>query len=277
MDVDRYLSRIRAARPAFVNLESLAALQAAHLMAVPFENLDIVQRRPISLDLEAIYEKVVLRRRGGFCYELNGLFAWLLESLGFTVARLSARTVDGIDEELGPEFDHLVLRVDLDEPWLVDVGFGETFRSPMPMAPDRDHVDSLGRTYRLEVDGDDWDMRERIEPDDEAYEAIERIHPGRPWRTQFRFRLRSHPLEDFAATCRWQETVSPWFTEHRMATLATARGRKTLMDDRFIVREGSRRTERSVEEREVPGLLRDVFAIELPDGLSGLPGDGLPR
>ncbi len=108
---------------------------------MPFENLDIVARTPISLDLEAIHEKVVTRRRGGFCYELNGLFAWLLEQLGYDVTRLSARTVEGIDGELGPEFDHLVLQVDLAEPWLADVGFGDTFRTPLPLAAERDHVD----------------------------------------------------------------------------------------------------------------------------------------
>ena len=78
MDIDAYLARIGAARPREPDSHGLAELQVAYLLAVPFENLDIVAGRPISLDLEAIFDKIVRRRRGGFCYELNGLFAWLL-------------------------------------------------------------------------------------------------------------------------------------------------------------------------------------------------------
>jgi N-hydroxyarylamine O-acetyltransferase len=267
MDVDAYLARIDAERPAEPTADALQALQLAHLLSVPFENLDIAVGTPISLDLEAIFEKIVGRRRGGFCYELNGLFAWLLASLGFPVARLSARTVDGIDGEEGPEFDHLVLRVDLAEPWLVDVGFGDTFRTPMPMMPDRDHVDALGRTYRLAVNGESWDLRERIEPHDEAFDAIEALQPGRPWRTQFRFTLRPYDLADFQATCRWQETESAYFTQHRIATIATPDGRRTLMDDRYIEHRASLRTERPVDDRQVSTILRDVFGID-PGGLS---------
>ena len=175
---------------------------------------------------------------------------------------MSARTVDGFDEEVGPEFDHLVLRVDLDEPWLVDVGFGDTFRTPMRMAAGTDQVDALGRAYRLEKDGDDWGLRERIERGDEAYEAIEALQPGRPWRTQFRFTLRPHDLADFAPMSRWQETQSPHFTQHRIVTIATADGRRTLMDDRYIVHEAGTRTERPVDDGEVAALLRDAFGID---------------
>jgi N-hydroxyarylamine O-acetyltransferase len=263
LDVDAYLARIDARRPAEPTADSLRELQVAHLLSVPFENLDIVRRTPISIDLEAIYEKVVTRQRGGFCYELNGLFAWLLEQLGYDVTRLSARTVEGIDGEVGPEFDHLVLRVDLAEPWLADVGFGDTFRAPLALVAGRDQVDPLGRSYRLEVDGDDWALLERIEPDDEAFAAIEALQAGRPWRTQFRFTLVPHDLGDFAAMCRWQETESPHFTQHRIVTVATPGGRRTLMDDRHIEHREGLRTERRIDEAEVPGLLREAFGIDL--------------
>jgi N-hydroxyarylamine O-acetyltransferase len=264
MDVDRYLGRIDAdPPPPTPSIDALVDLQVRHLLAVPFENLDIPAGIPISLAPEAMFDKVVSRRRGGFCYELNGLFGLLLRDLGYRVTMLSARTVDGVHGAEGPEFDHLVLRVDLDEPWLVDVGFGDSFRTPMPLRDDVEHTDPLGRTYRFEVRGDDWDLRERLTDDAEAPDVVDGLGPDAEWRTQFRFTLRPRELADFEATCRWQQTDSPFFTGHRFCTLATPDGRRTLMDDRLIVRHAGTRTERPVTEDEVPGLLLDRFGVAL--------------
>jgi N-hydroxyarylamine O-acetyltransferase len=258
MDPDAYLARIGAERPAAPTAEALCSLQVAHVLHVPFEILDIVIGRPISLELPAIYDKIVVRRRGGFCYELNGLFAWLLEGLGYRVTRLSARTVDE-EGALGPEFDHLVLRVDLDEPWLVDVGFGDTFREPLRLVEGLGQVGSLGRAYRLDRDGDDWTL-------------FERPTPEAPWSPQYRFTLVSRALADFVAMCRWQETEAPYFTSHRICTLGTPDGRVTLYDDRLIVHAGRERNERVVDEREVPELLRELFGVVL--GADGDAGPG---
>ncbi|UCH26235.1 MAG: arylamine N-acetyltransferase, partial [Trueperaceae bacterium] len=125
MEVKHYLERIGYRGPVDVSARTLASLQRAHLHTVPFENLDVCLGREIVLEPAALYDKIVVRRRGGFCYELNGLFAWLLTELGFEVTLLSARVFG--ERGLGPEFDHLTLRVDLSEPWLVDVGFGDGF------------------------------------------------------------------------------------------------------------------------------------------------------
>src|SRR5262245_25561295 len=125
MNAAEYLERLAAPRPAAADEAALRALHRTHLLAVPFENLDLHLRRPLHLEPEALFQKVVRERRGGFCYELNGLFGWLLEALGFQVTRLSARVYSSAGV-LGPEFDHLALRVDLgDRPFLCDVGFGE--------------------------------------------------------------------------------------------------------------------------------------------------------
>src|SRR3954453_19750282 len=130
MDADAYLKRLGLdARPP-ATLDGLARLTLAHLYTVPFENLDIPAGRPIELELPLLFDKVVTRHRGGFCYELNSLYGWLLQELGFAVTILAARsTTKGT---LGIPFDHLLLRVDFDEPVLVDVGWGETYRSPLP-------------------------------------------------------------------------------------------------------------------------------------------------
>lgn len=117
MNVDAYLDHIHYHAPRTPTAEALRRLHVEHLRAVPFENLSIHWGEPIVLYDEALFEKVVMCRRGGFCYELNGLFGALLCELGFEVAMLSAGVYRG-DGTFSPEFDHMALRVDLDEPWL---------------------------------------------------------------------------------------------------------------------------------------------------------------
>jgi N-hydroxyarylamine O-acetyltransferase len=249
VDAGAYLERIGATRPAAPTLDALAGLVLAHLYSVPFENLDIAGGRRLSVELEAIYEKVVTRRRGGFCYELNGLFGWLLRGLGYDVTLLAAQLPEPPDG--GPRHDlaHLVLLVDLDGPWLVDVGFGEAYRRPFALRDGNEHADPLLGRYRLEEADGRWQVRE--------------WQDGAESRVSYRFDLAPHELADFAEACRWQETESPFFTGHRFCTIATPDGRRTLMDDRLIVRSGGRRTEREVEEAEVPGLLAELFGVVL--------------
>ena len=131
MNVGVYLDRIGFAGPAEPTYAVLAALQRAHMLTVPFENLDIALGRRLVLDRRANYAKIVERRRGGWCFELNGLFAWLLEQLGYRVTLLGSR-VEG-ERGAGRELAHLLLRVDLDRPYLVDVGFGEGSLQPVPL------------------------------------------------------------------------------------------------------------------------------------------------
>src|SRR5690242_9417454 len=111
MDIAAYLQRIGYSGSRVPSADALRALHVAHLQAVPFENLDIHLRRPISLDPERLFQKIVLERRGGFCYELNGLFAALLRALGFQVTYLSASDAHA-DGGYGPPFDHLALLVE---------------------------------------------------------------------------------------------------------------------------------------------------------------------
>ena len=151
MDVEAYLDRIlymgsRTQGVDHANIGTLRALHRAHLFAVPFENLDIHLGRKIACNQALILRKIIHEHRGGFCYELNGAFAALLRELGFRVTLLSARVTrdDGSD---GPEFDHLTLLVDLDEPWLADVGFGEGFLEPLRLEPGTEQEQG-GRIYR---------------------------------------------------------------------------------------------------------------------------------
>src|SRR5215475_5423928 len=130
VNIAAYLDRINYHGPLAPTAETLRDLQVAHLLTVPFENLSIHARQPIVLDDNALFEKIVKTRRCGFCYEANGLFAALLRSLGFDVAMLSARVANA-EGEFGPDFDHMALMVSIDERWLVDVGFGDSFHTPL--------------------------------------------------------------------------------------------------------------------------------------------------
>ena len=130
VDVDRYLARIGYDGPLAVDLATLEALQRAHLTAVPFENLDVYAGVPVRTGLDWSLPKLLDRGRGGWCFELNGAFAALLEAIGFRVIRLGAAVV-----LRGPTdvVDHLALEVLLDEPWLVDVGFGDGPGRPLAL------------------------------------------------------------------------------------------------------------------------------------------------
>ena len=249
MDVDAYLQRIGTERPAAPTLDALAELALAHLYSVPFENLDIAAGRRLSVELEAIHDKVVTRRRGGFCYELNGLFAGLLRALGYDVTLLAAEVPEPRDG--GPRHDraHLVLLVTLDGPWLVDVGWGEAYRRPFALRAGNEHADPHLGTYRLEEQDGRWQVREWQED----------LEP----RVAYRFDLTPYELPDFSEACRWTETESPFFTEHRVCTIATPGGRTTLMDDRLILSAAGRRTERDVDTDEVAGLLAEQFGVVL--------------
>ena len=131
--VDACLRRLGVEARGRADLTWLRELHAAHLLRVPFENLSIHLGEPVSLDEDALLAKLVDRRRGGFCYELNGLFARLLENLGYHVTLLGARVWTG--QGFGPPLDHLALMVataDGADRWLADVGFGDNSVYPWP-------------------------------------------------------------------------------------------------------------------------------------------------
>ena len=145
-DVQSYLARINYAGPTNPAAETLRALHLAHLRTVPFENLSIHAGEPIVLDDESLFTKIVERRRGGFCYEANGLFAALLRALGFKVAMLSAEVANP-DGTFSEPFDHMTLIVTLDEGWLVDVGFGDSFIEPLRIDERGAQIQEIGRAH----------------------------------------------------------------------------------------------------------------------------------
>ncbi len=252
MDTESYLDRVGYRGPLAPGFETLRALQAAHLRAVPFENLDIVPlHQPIRLDEPALWEKIVVRKRGGFCYELNGMFAWLLRQCGFRVTYLNAR-VFGAAGKLGIDFDHLALLVQAPgegEHWLADVGFGNSFVEPLCFSQD-EQPQGL-RAYRLEVSSG-------------GYIAWQRNYDGR-WERLYYFDLtpRSFP-SDYEPACAYhQRSPKSSFTRGSIISRLTDRGRVSLQQDRLIVTENGVRKERAVAPEEWHGLLRKLFGVVL--------------
>ena len=132
MKLDAYLQRIDYSGPVRSDLETLNALHAAHVRAIPFENLDVHAQRPVIYSVEAAFDQIVTRRQGGWCFEMNNLFDWVLREIGFDVTRIAGgvrRSSIG-DEALG---NHLCLMVRLDTDYLVDVGFGNSQLYAIPL------------------------------------------------------------------------------------------------------------------------------------------------
>jgi arylamine N-acetyltransferase len=146
----RYLERIGHGWHVRPKLPTLRSLHRAHVLSIPFEALDVQLGIVPSLEPDAIFEKLVERRRGGWCYEMNGLFGAALEAIGFTVTRLSCGVMrqDGGEERMAT---HLALLVDCDGPWLSDVGFGGSLLEPLPLVAgsreDAPYSVSLERTH----------------------------------------------------------------------------------------------------------------------------------
>jgi N-hydroxyarylamine O-acetyltransferase len=225
---------------------------------VPFENLGIHMGEPVSLDLAALYDKIVRRRRGGFCYELNGLFAELLRRLGYRVTLLSA----GVAKDaggFGPEFDHLLLLVELDRRLLVDVGFGENFHTPLDLDTAGPQV-QCGKVYRILRRG--------------RYRILQERSGAARWTNSYRFTLKPRTLADFSGMCRYHSTDSrSSFVRKRVCSLATPLVRRTLSGKELIEtgRNGSRRVCAVADEPEYRRLLREVSGVRLPRRTECLP------
>jgi N-hydroxyarylamine O-acetyltransferase len=177
LELSAYLHRIRFDGCVRPDLATLRAIHRAHQYAIPFENLDVQLHRPVVLDLEANYDKIVCQRRGGWCYEMNSVMGWALKEIGFEVMRVSAGVmrVRAGDVQLG---NHLCLLVCLDQTYLVDVGFGGSLAEPLPLrASEReDHpyrlaLSELGEGYWRFAEiahGDAFSFDFRAVPADEA-------------------------------------------------------------------------------------------------------------
>jgi len=242
-----YLDRIGVTAPAACDAAGLRTLHRAHQLTVPFENLSIHLAEPISLDERDLADKIVRRRRGGFCYELNGAFALLLEALGAQVSRVAARVYG--ETGPGPPFDHLALIVrpaDGSGPWLADVGFGSHSDYPLLLEARDDQDDPAGRFRLADAGAGDIDV----------------LRDGRP---QYRIETRERSLADCVPTCWWQQT-SPLshFTHSTICSRLTPGGRVSISGQMLIQTQGGTRTEQQLDTDDaLLAAYRDHFGIEL--------------
>ena len=251
MELNQYLERIAYAGTLEPNLETLRAIHRAHLMAIPYENLDIHLGRNLSLEVRDAYQRIVLNHRGGWCFEMNGLLAWALSQMGFEVQLLSG-SVNRTDLN-GPSYgDHLVLLVTLEgRQYVADVGFGDGFLEPLPLK--EGGMVQRGFEYRLE--------RAQTSPD----HWVMHNHP-RGGATTYDFTLEPHRIEDFTARCAWLQTApESGFVRTTVCQKPTDDGFITLRGLMLTTLTPHDQTSRVLENRaDYETVLREHFGLELP-------------
>jgi N-hydroxyarylamine O-acetyltransferase len=253
MKLDKYLHRIGYTPSASADIKTLRGLQAAHMLTVPFENLDIGLHHPILLDEKSLWDKLITHKRGGFCYELNGLFAWLLKEVGFEVTYFNARVYSQKDNTFGMDFDHLTLMVRIPHEstrWLVDVGFGDSFTQPLNIDDPNEQIQGL-RGYWVEAFRD-------------GYQLWQRNYDGSRERQYFFDLTPRHFPDEYLDACLYHQT-SPesMFTRKRIITRLTEDGRVSLDNEKLIITSNGERTTQEVKEEERTFLLKKYFNVTL--------------
>lgn len=238
-----YLSRIGFTDVPAADLTTLRALQRAHLLTVPFENLDLHLGRPITLDIDAMVGKIVDQRRGGFCYELNGSFAALLAAIGFDVTLHEALVTD-----TSIRFDHLALVVTIgSDRYLTDVGFGAFSDEPLN-AEDREEQRDTAGTFRITQRPDDWLQ----------------VTGGRG--PEYRYSLESLVLQDFQPGCSFHQTPASHFSKSTVCSLRTPEGRVTLSGLILTETVDGRKATSDLTPADLGAVLADRFGIRLAAG-----------
>mgnify|MGYP000991729206 CR=1 FL=1 len=248
--ITRYFARVGYDGPRVASLTTLRALHRAHLLAIAYENLDIHLGLPLTLDPAAIFTKLVDERRGGWCYEMNGLFGWALGELGFKVTRATGAVMRAAagDAVIG---NHLVLRVDLPEGvHLADVGFGDGPNEPFAVREGT--FDSNGFPYAVERTGDGW------------WRLVN--HPAGGAAS---FDFDPHPADEtrLAAKCDELQTAeTSVFVQNAVAFRQTP-GAIDVLRGRVALRIRPDGTGKRLIENadDLIATLKDVFALDLPE------------
>lgn len=249
IDVSAYLQRINYHGSTAPTVDTLRALHRAHLLTVPFENLDVHRNKPIVLEEAALFEKIVVHRRGGYCYELNGLLASVLRALGFDVTLFSSNVIhDGIPAEI----DHLTLLIQLDDRYIVDVGFGDSSRLPLRLEEGGEQY-GAGQRYRFTQADGRWILWSGAE--------------NNGWYDEYSFDATMTPLTlpDFENANRYYQTApESWFVQGRICSRATDDGRISLTGDSLIVTRNGQREEMPIEDEQAfVQALKRHFGIQV--------------
>jgi N-hydroxyarylamine O-acetyltransferase len=253
MDVQAYFDRIGFTDDARPDLTTLRALHRAHMLAIPYDSLDVQLGRPVSLDPAAAFDKIVTRRRGGWCYEMNGLFGAMLQNIGFKVTRMAGaamREVRG-DFMIG---SHLVLLVELDgEPWIADVGFGDGALEPFRLAAGP--LSFEGYDFRVETLDERW-WRFHNHPLGGAKSFDFVVEPADPALLQEK--------------CDWlQGAADSPFVQNVICQRYRGGEILQLIGRSYRQVRGTEKQERLIESAdEFVRVLRDDFTLDLPEAAS---------
>ncbi len=256
IDLDAYCARVDYYGPRTPTLSTLHAITAAHTRAIPFENLDVLLDRGVDLDPAAIFSKLVVRRRGGYCFEQNGLLLTVLEALGFKVTPISARARWQRPRDFTPPRTHVFLRVELEgASWLTDVGVGGM---------------SLTAALRLEADVEQTTPHEPRRLIREGARWFHQARLGDEWHDVCEFTLEEMPAID-RELGNWYTSAHPQsqFKNRLWVARAGDNGeRRTLLNRDFTVRSrtGAAQTRTIGSPAELLDVLATEFGLLLPPG-----------
>lgn len=252
VDLDAYLRRIRYNGNLRPTREVLEALHLAHATSIPYENLDVLLKRPIRLDLGSLQDKLVHAGRGGYCYEQNSLFAAVLRRIGFDVTTLAARV--RYRTTLALPRTHMTLLVRADgEDFLADVGFGSSgLLLPVP--------------YNGSVEFRQFAWSYRIIAEDSL--RVLQLKRDGAWIDLYAFSLEPQEPADYDMANYYVSTHPASRFVHTMtAQKVTTSERHTLRDREYSIDNGARITTRQLEDSaELTALLRETFGLQLPEG-----------
>jgi len=262
LDLDAYLARIGLGLPPPADAEGLATVQRAHRLSIPFENLDVRLGRGISLDPDHVFEKIVHRRRGGYCFEQNQLFLRALTAIGFDARPLLARVwllADGV-----PPRTHTLNLIQIDgEPWVADAGFGGSYSPPMQLRDGYEAVGPDGASFRLSLTEDHgWLLERRGDP-----AATDGRAPHDGWQAQYGFTLEKVAGSDLELSNHWTSTrPGTRFTTLSVVSLCLPSGFASLTDRHYTRRNADQLVEADIESATAYRLrLNFVFGIVLDD------------
>jgi N-hydroxyarylamine O-acetyltransferase len=250
-DLDAYLRRIGVDAPARADASTLAALHTAHVGAIAFENLDVRWGRGVALDLPSLVGKLVHARRGGYCFEQNGLFAAVLRTLGYDVVPLGARVRYRAARTL-PRTHHLLLVTVAGERLVVDVGFGgQTLLAPVPLEAGQPFAQGAWR-YRLARDADVWVLQ---------------LADRDGWADLYAFTLEPQLPPDLEMA-NWYVSTHPAsrFVQTLTVQRATPSARQVVQNLDYTVDRGDGDVDvQRLDEAALRALLRTAFGLALPD------------
>jgi N-hydroxyarylamine O-acetyltransferase len=255
-ELDAYFARIGYSGPRTPTLATLTGIAGAHTRTIPFENLDVLLGRPIALDPEALVKKLIHDRRGGYCFEQNGLLLLVLETLGFAVTPLSARVRLQRPRDFIPTRTHLFLRVEIaGESWLADVGIGGL---------------SLTAPIRLNTGLEQPTPHEPRRIVREGARLFHQVRLGPEWQDVCEFTLEEMPLVDRELANWWTSThPTSRFRQLLVAARAESSGVRVVLQNRdFTIRQADGRadTRQLTSPAELLGVLAQHFNLHFPAG-----------